>query len=170
MDFVANWLAAAVLLHAGPFLIPGGTFMFSLSFGVYDYIRRYYGTKPTVAAIGLGLSVSLLYAATFGGGIGRIAIAGILALCVSSPCDLFMQRLTLRWRVWSYVTASNAISLLFDTLVFTTVAFAALPAPVRATIFEGQYLAKLAMLPLTIALVYLVRRGQASPRPQLAAA
>jgi uncharacterized PurR-regulated membrane protein YhhQ (DUF165 family) len=43
LDVSANWLAAHLLLTVGPFLIPGGTFLFALGFTTYDYIRRQYG-------------------------------------------------------------------------------------------------------------------------------
>ncbi len=80
LDFLANWLAAHVLLAIGPFLVPGGTFLFALAFTTYDYIRRQHGIGPTLWAVSLGFAASILYATVWGGGVGRIAIAGLLAL------------------------------------------------------------------------------------------
>ena len=56
LDFAANWLAAHYLLAIGPFLLPSGTFVFTLSFAVYDYLRRWHGLRPTLAAIALGFA------------------------------------------------------------------------------------------------------------------
>lgn len=164
LDFSANWLAAHALLRIGPFLIPGGTFVFALSFTTYDYIRRQHGLAPAVVAIALGFVASVLYTLLWGGGVGRIAVAGLVALACSSSLDLAAQTLTLRRPLWQYVSASNAASLLVDTVVFVTIAFAALPLPVRLQIMEGQYLAKLAMTLVSIPLVYYARARLASPR------
>ncbi len=157
LDFAANWLAAHLLLSVGPFLIPGGTFLFALGFTTYDYIRRQHGFGPTASAIVLGFAASVLYSARWGGGVGRVAVAGLVALACSSTTDLLAQSVTLRRPIWQYVGASNAISLLVDTVVFTAIAFAALPPSVRLHIMAGQYLAKIAMTLVSIPLVYWAR-------------
>lgn len=163
LDVAANWLAAHVLLSIGPFLIPGGTFVFALGFTTYDYIRRQHGLGPTVAAILLGFAASILYSAVWGGGVGQVAVAGLIALACSSTTDLLAQSVTLRWPIWQYVGVSNAVSLLVDTVVFTTIAFAALPPSVRLHIMAGQYLAKIAMTFVSIPLVYWARSWTARP-------
>lgn len=163
LDVAANWLAAHLLLAIGPFLIPGGTFVFALGFTTYDYIRRQHGFGPTVTAIVLGFAVSVLYSAVWGGSVGRVAVAGLVALACSSTTDLLTQSVTLRWPIWQYVGASNAVSLLVDTVVFTTIAFAALPPSVRLHIMAGQYLAKIAMTCVSIPLVYWARSWTARP-------
>lgn len=165
LDFSANWLAAHVLLAVGPFLIPGGTFVFALGFTTYDYIRRQHGLRPTLVAIVLGFVASILYSALWGGGVGRVAVAGLAALACSSTTDVIAQSVTLRWPIWQYVSASNAISLLIDTVVFTSIAFAALPLEARLHIMEGQYLAKLVMTLLSIPLVYGARSWAARTAP-----
>lgn len=157
LDFSANWLAAHVFVSVGPFLIPGGTFVFALGFTTYDYIRRQHGLGPTVWAIMIGFAVSMLYSLAWGGGVGRVAIAGLIALACSSTTDLLAQSVTLRWPIWRYVGVSNAVSLLIDTIVFTAIAFAALPPDVRLRIIAGQYLAKLVMTIVSIPLVYAAR-------------
>ena len=154
LDFAANWLAAHYLLAIGLFLLPSGTFVFTLSFVVYDYLRRWHGLRPTLAAIALGFAASIAYGAFFGGGVGRIAVAGLVALACSSTTDLLAQTVTLRWPIWQYVGASNAVSLLVDTVVFTTIAFAALPPEMRLRIMAGQYLAKIVMTFASVPLVY----------------
>ena len=154
LDFAANWLAAHYLLAIGPFLLPSGSFVFTLSFVVYDYLRRWHGLRPTLAAVGLGFAASIAYGVLFGGGIGRIAVAGLVALACSSTTDLLTQTVTLRWPIWKYVSTSNAVSLPVDTVVFTTIAFAALPPEVRLRIMAGQYLAKIVMTFASIPLVY----------------
>lgn len=157
LDFSANWLAAHYLLPIGPWLIPGGTFVFALAFTVYDVIRRRGGLTPTLLAVALGFLASVLYAVAFGGTVGRIAVAGLIALAASSTTDLLMQSATLRRPIWQYISISNAVSLAIDTVVFTTIAFAMLPPDVRLRIMEGQYLAKIAMTFISIPLVYGVR-------------
>lgn len=169
LDAAANWLAAHYLVPLGPwFLVPGGTFVFPLAFTIYDFLRRFHGVRPTLAAIALGFVVSVAYGAVWGGGIGRIALAGLVALAFSSSTDLVMQTWTLRWPIWRYVATSNTVSLLVDTVVFTAIAFAALPPGVRVQIVAGQYLVKLAMMLVSIPLVCMAR-GWATPRHGAAA-
>ncbi len=161
LDVSANWLAAHLLLTVGPFLIPGGTFLFALGFTTYDYIRRQYGWWPTLSAVVLGFVASMLYATVWGGGVGRIAVAGLIALACSSTTDLLAQSIALRRPIWQYVLFSNAVSLLVDTVVFASIAFAALPPEARLRIIAGQYLAKIAMTIIAIPLVYGVRTQSA---------
>ena len=171
LDFSANWLAAHYLIPVGPFLIPSGTATFALAFTTYDYIRRQHGLMPTVSAIMLGFVASILYSTLWGGGVGRIAVAGLVALACSSTTDLLTQTVTLRWPIWRYVSTSNAVSLLVDTVVFTTIAFAALPADVRLHIMAGQYLAKIVMTLASVPLVYGARAWAARvTAPERAAA
>lgn len=172
LDFAANWLAAHLLLPIGPFLVPGGTFVFALGFTTYDIIRRQYGLVSTLWTVGLGFAASVLYTIVWGGGVGRIAVAGLAALACSSTLDLLMQTATIRRPIWQYVGASNAVSLLIDTVVFTSIAFAALPLDVRLHIMEGQYLAKIAMTSIAIPLVYWARglTNRASQAAPLSAA
>ena len=157
LDFVANWLAAHLLVPVGPFVVPGGTFVFALGFTTYDFIRRQYGLRPTVYAVLLGFAASVLYATLIGGGVGRIAVAGLIALACSSAMDLATQTVTIRRPIWQYIVASNAVSLLIDSVVFATIAFAALPLGVRVQIIEGQYLVKVAMTVVSIPPVYWAR-------------
>jgi queuosine precursor transporter len=160
LDCSANWLAAHYLVTLGPLIFPSGTLAFAAAFVTYDYLRRWHGLWPTLAAITLGFTGSVVYALLFGSGIGRIAFAGLIALACSSLLDLAAQTVTLRWRIWRYVLASNALSLAVDTVVFTQVAFAALPADVRVHIMAGQYVAKIGMTLIAIPLVYGARRWQ----------
>lgn len=155
LDVSANWLAAHYMIPLGfGLLAPSGTFAFAFAFCVYDYLRRWHGLGPTLAAITLGFTGSVVYSALFGGGVGRIALAGLIALAASSMVDLVAQTATLRWPVWRYVLTSNAVSLAVDTVVFTIVAFAALPADVRLHIMAGQYVAKIGMTLIAIPFVY----------------
>src|SRR5215831_10742252 len=95
LDFSANWLAAHWLLILGPFLVPSGSLTIAFAFVVYAYLRRWHGLWPTLTAIVLGFSASVAYGALFGGGIGRIAVAGLVALACSSTTDLLTQTVTL---------------------------------------------------------------------------
>ena len=165
LDFLANWLAAHWLLPFGPFLVPAGTFAFALSFTIYDALRRFGGIRYAGAAMALGFLLSMLYTLAFGGAVGRIAVAGIVALACSSTTDLAAQTVTIRWPIWRYVLASNATSLAVDTLVFSLIAFAGNPAVL--SIIAGQYLAKLAMTAVSIPAVYGARRLAPTPAPAL---
>jgi len=166
LDMLANWLASRYLIPVGMFLVPAGTFCFALSFTLCDAIRRFAGRRATIAAFGLGFTASMVYAAAFGGGVGRIAIAGLIALLCSSTTDYFVQGRTLRLAIWRYVGISNAVSLAIDTLVFSLIAFAGNPALLN--IILGQYLAKLVMTVVAIPAVYQARR--LAPAPALGAA
>lgn len=157
LDLLANYLAAHYLVPVGPFLVPGGSFVFALSFTIYDFLRRQFGLQATLAAVILGFLASMLYNAVWGGGVGRIAVAGLVALAFSSTTDVLVQTVTIRWPLWRYVTVSNAVSLLIDSIVFVAIAFAALPLAVRIHIMEGQFLVKLFMTLVSIPLVYVAR-------------
>lgn len=163
LDFAANWAAAHWLIPVGPFLVPAGTAFFTLSFTLSDYLRRWHGRRATVAAMGLGFVASVAYTLAFGGAVGRIAAAGLLALACSSTLDYLVQSRTLRLPIWRYVLTSNGVSLLVDSLVFTAIAFAGLPLPARASIFAGQYLAKLLTTAASVPLVYAARRWRPAP-------
>jgi uncharacterized PurR-regulated membrane protein YhhQ (DUF165 family) len=165
LDFAANWLAAHYLISVGPWIIPAGTLIFSLTFTLYDTLRRLSGRTATIAAIGLGFAASIAYSLMFGGGTGRVAVAGLIALACSGTIDLLMQSITLRWPIWQYVATSNVISLAIDTLVFVQIAFAVLPPSVRLQILEGQYLAKISVMLVSIPLVYFARNRLAVARP-----
>ena len=172
LDFAANWLAAHWLIPVWVFTIPAGTFVFTLSFTVYDYLRRWHGRGASVTAMALGFALSVVYTLAFGGAVGRIAVAGLAALACSSALDYLVQGRTIRWPVWRYVLAANGTSLLLDSLVFTAVAFAGLPLGTRASIFAGQYLAKLMTTVASVPLVYAARRWrptpERAPRPAVA--
>lgn len=157
LDFLANYLAQ-FFVHIGPVMDDGGTLTFAFSFVVYDYIRRTYGRRATIAAIVLGGLVSLLFALIPGnGGVGRITIASLLTLCVSGPTDYLMQTATIAWPVWRYVTACNAVSLAVDTVLFCYLAFD-LPPAVRLPLMAGEYTNKMLVTICAIPLVYLARR------------
>ena len=168
LDFAANWLAAHALLPVGPLLIPAGTFAFAASFVLYDLLRRRGGVLPTGAAMALGLAASLAYALAFGGGMGRIALAGLVALACSSTADLATQTVTLRWPLLRYVAASNAVSLALDSLVFATLAFPGNPH--LGAIVAGQYAGKLAMTAVALPVLAATRRRFPTPAYRLAVA
>ena len=164
-DFWANWLTAHWLIPVGGLVIPSGTLAFTASFVCADTLRRFWGRRATLAAFGLGFLASMAYAALFGGAIGRIAMAGLVALLCSSTTDYFVQGRTIRLPIWQYVGVSNTVSLAIDTLVFGLIAFAGNPA--LGAILLGQYLAKLAMTAISIPAVYGARRLAPTPAPAL---
>jgi uncharacterized PurR-regulated membrane protein YhhQ (DUF165 family) len=165
LDVLANWLAAHYLISVGWLIFPAGTLAFALSFTLYDALRRFGGLGPTLTAVSLGFACSVAAGLWVGGGITRIAVAGVIALACSSLTDLAAQSVTLRLPIWRYVLTSNALSLFVDSLVFVGIAFAALPTDVRLRLVVGQYAAKIAMSVLSIPLVYLARHRLRAPGP-----
>jgi uncharacterized PurR-regulated membrane protein YhhQ (DUF165 family) len=168
LDFLANWLAAHALIPVGPLLVPAGTLSFAAAFVLYDLLRRRGGVLPTGAAMVLGLGASLAYATIFGGGVGRIALAGLVALACSSSADLATQTVTLRWPLLRYVAVSNAVSLALDSLVFAALAFPGNPH--LGAIIAGQYVGKLAMTALALPVLAASRRRWPTPAYRMSVA
>jgi len=170
LDFTANYLAQ-FFVHIGPLMDDAGTLTFAFSFVVYDYIRRQYGRRATVAAILLGATASLVFALIPGnGGVGQITFASLGALACSGTTDFVMQTLTLRWPIWRYVLVCNAVSLAVDTFVFSHFAYAPpLVGTALVQLMAGQYLNKMLVSVAAIPLVYGARAWAARYTRTLAA-
>lgn len=158
LTFLSNYLAQT-LVPVGPFLIALGTFTFAISFTLFDYIRRSYGLAATLTAIFASVVASLVYSLSFGGGMGQIAIASLIALACSGTVDTTLQTYWLNAPLWKLVLFTNVFSLAVDTLVFCPIAFwQVLPAGDMVMLMTGEYLAKMVMSIVAIPMIYGVRR------------
>jgi len=145
-------IGATKLVQVGGFLIPGGTFIFALTFTLRDVIHKRLGKEWARAAIisaallnilmaGYLAIVSLLpYPPFFELGeawgmifaiIPAITIASIIAEVVSELTDTEMYHLVKTrlpaWPQWTRVLISNAVALPIDSLIFASLAFILLP-------------------------------------------
>ncbi len=166
LDFTAN-LLATTFFRVGPFTAAVGTLTFALSYTLYDYIRRYHGRAATLWAVAAGAVGTLAYSVVAGGGLGRIVLASLLALTAASAVDIRIQTALLRRPLWEMVVASNAVSLLVDTVVFTLVAFLGVAGVGIASLIGGDYLTKIVMTVLSVPLIYGV--SALAPNPPLVA-
>lgn len=145
-------ISATKLVLLGSLVIPGGTFIFTITFTLRDMLHKRLGKEWAVASIVLAGLVNLVMAgyttlindlpgvvdaqvASFNvifGLVPSIVIASIVAEVVSELIDTtvyhaVMQRLQDRFQ-WARVVISNAISLPIDSLIFGSLAFVLLPA------------------------------------------
>jgi len=145
-------IGATKLVQVGGFLIPGGTFIFALTFTIRDVIHKRLGREWARAAIisaallnilmagYLAIVAKLPYPPFFELGeawgaifaiIPAITIASIVAEVVSESTDTEIYHLvkTRResWPQWTRVLLSNAVALPLDSLVFAGLAFLLLP-------------------------------------------
>lgn len=145
-------IGATKLVQIGGFLIPGGTFIFALTFTIRDVIHKRLGREWARAAIisaallnilmagYLAIVAKLPYPPFFELGeawgaifaiIPAITIASIVAEVVSESTDTEIYHLvkTRResWPQWTRVLLSNAVALPLDSLIFASLAFLLLP-------------------------------------------
>ena len=161
-------IGATKLVQFGPYIIPGGTFIFALTFTIRDIIHKrlgrewaraaivsaallnilmavylaFVGTLPYPPFFQLGESWGMIFAI-----IPAITIASIVAEVVSESTDTEIYHLVKTrlpaWPQWTRVLFSNAVALPVDSLVFTLLAFALLPP-----LLGGEALPFVALLPI----------------------
>lgn len=165
---VAN-VGATRLVEIGGVVIPGGTFMFAVTFTLRDLLHKRLGKEWAIAAIFMAGAFSLLQAVYLAGVaalpwpvfysaaegwntafalVPAITVGGIIAQIVSELVDTevyhqYVQRFGHRHQ-WARVLLSNAISVPLDSLVFAVSAFVVLPH-----VLGGQALPLTAALALT---------------------
>lgn len=112
----ANALVVAFgLLPLGPFLIPAGTFLAGLCFGLRDLLQRDMGKRWAVVAILVGAGLSALLSP-------QLALASGAAFLVSELLDFAIYTRLLR-RGWvPAVVASNVAGGVLDTALFLLLA------------------------------------------------
>jgi hypothetical protein len=175
-ELIAN-ITASKLTSVGPFVVPAGVYIFTLSYTLLDLINHILGKKEAhrvVLAAFVGNALLALYIhfaialepagfwsgqnafVTTLGSTPRIVLASLTAYLVSANMDVLTYAwLIQRVKPWARVLLSNGIGLLLDTVIFITIAFAGV-APLGALIV-GQYSLKMAVTVVTIPLIYLTR-------------
>lgn len=145
-------VGATRLLQIGSIVLPGGTFIFAVTFTLRDLLHKRLGKEWARAAIVLAGGFNVLQAvylsaighlpapafAQLAGAwsqifaiVPSITVASIVAEVVSELIDTevyhFWSHRFRRLPQWTRVVVSNAISLPVDSLIFATLAFVFLP-------------------------------------------
>lgn len=151
-------VGATRMVSLADIIMPGGTFIFALTFTLRDLVHKRLGKEWARAAIVLAAVFNIMLA-LYLAGIARLAfppffavgeawnsifaivpaitVASILAELVSELIDtevyhIWRENLP-KWPQWTRVLASNAVSLPIDSVVFGVLAFTVLPV-----VFGGQ--------------------------------
>lgn len=143
-EALANWLAATYKLTAGPFLIPGGSFLIPVSLLLRDGLHVRHPRSAIWAALVVGAGTSALFSYSA----ARVAIASVVAFVVGFAADTWVFEKLRRHSIYTRMRVSNWFSLPVDTLVFVPVAFAGL-FPIAALI-PGQVVVKLLMTEVAV--------------------
>lgn len=125
----ANWLIGNVgttCIPNGPCLIPvgfglmapSGVLMIGLALVLRDAVHEHFGTKGSVAAIGLGAALSM-----FSPG---LALASAVAFIIAELSDLAVYAKLRARRLWLAVLASGIVGAFVDSAIFTWLAFGSL--------------------------------------------
>lgn len=139
-----------------------GTFFFGITFTARDRIHYRFGRRRVYLAIALAVVVNIVAAIVINiiagiplAGSLRILGASFLSILIAETADTEVFH-ALRQRSWlARVTASNAVSIPIDTVLFTLIAFLGVfPGTILVSIIFGDMLAKFGIG----ALVALIRR------------
>jgi len=144
----ANILAVKIVVF-GPFTVPAGIIVFSMTFLITDILSEKWGKKEAKKAVWVGFFANIVFvisvliainwpAAVFATEISekfkdvlaltpRIAIAGWAAYIISQNHDVwafnFWKKKTKGKYLWFRNNASTIVSQLIDSVVFVTIAF-----------------------------------------------
>ena len=172
VDVVSNVIASK-LVAIGPLVVPAASFLFPLAYTLIDLVNRSLGKAGArwVAVGAFAGNVVLVVATTIAialppapfwanqqayaivlGAAPRLVVASWAAYLVSSMTDVELFARLASWSLWQRVIASNAISLLVDSILFVGIAFGP-----QAQIIGSQYLVKLVMTVLSLPLILLAR-------------
>ncbi len=182
-ELIANTTASKPVEFFG-LVAPGGIFIYALTFTLVDLINDRLGKRGArhvvYAAFGANI-VWALYAKFIIalpsppffshqeafeivlGSTPRIVAASLAAYLVSSMIDIEIfgwWKSNVRGQKWGRVLVSNAVSTLVDSVVFVTLAFAG-TMPV-VSLIVGQYVMKMGITCLSIPLIYLTKKEDAS--------
>lgn len=174
VELVSN-ATAGRLVTLGPFVVPGGLFLYSMTFTMRDAIHTAGGLRAAKSLIWIGLAANALlagyglfvnalpkpewfqdagYQQVFGTA-ARVVGASLVAYWVATYLDtLVFERL--KRSIPASVLGSNLISTVVDTVIFATLAFAGTGAPLL-NLMLGQVVVKLVVSTLVMPLVYGVR-------------
>lgn len=129
-------------------LVPAGTYAAGMALGLRDAVQELGGVRLVLAAIGVGVLVSVLT------GDGRIALASGVAFACSELLDLAVYTPMRKHGRRRAVVASNAVGSVVDTLLFLAIS----GLGVAAAAVGGQLLVKAVWITLTyLVLAELVR-------------
>lgn len=177
---IANILANKIV-QVGPFSVPGGVIVFSMTFLLSDILSEFWGEKIARKAVWTGFVSSIVLiislwivlhwqAAPFATEQAelfqqvlqltpRITIAGLIAYLISQHHDVwafhFWKRKTKGNYLWLRNNASTIISQLLDSTIFVTIAFAGI-LPILPLII-GQYVVKILIAIMDTPMMYLIR-------------
>jgi len=137
--YCANLLTSHYGIVSAPlYSVTAGTFMAGLTFSLRDALRETSGRTMALVAIVIGALMSYEF-----GGSEKIAIASGLAFLFSESADALVYE-PLRRRWWLAVTASNAVGMVVDSMLFLWLAFGSIQ------FWEGQVFYKAVMTLLAI--------------------
>ncbi len=181
-ELIAN-VTAGKPIALGGVTVPGGVFIYALTFTLLDLINETFGPHGARRVVAAAFAANLLLAAytrlvvalpsppafdasAFDGVFAstpRIVVASLAAYLISSLLDVevfaWWKRRSGR-RPWARVLISNAVSTAADSALFVTLAFAGtLPL---APLIAGQYLIKMAVTVVSLPLLYAVRSARAA--------
>lgn len=178
VDIVSNVIASK-LVAIGPLTVPAASFLFPLAYTLIDLVNRSLGKTGArwvvlgafagnvVLVLASSIAIALPPAAFWTnqdayalvlGATPRIVIASWVAYLASSMTDVELFARLASWPLWQRIIASNAVSLLLDSILFVGIAFGPL-----AQVIGSQYLVKLLMTVLSLPII-LVARGIVAPR------
>lgn len=145
---VISNIAAAKLIHVGPFITDGGAVLFPLVYVIGDVLSDVYGWRPTRRAILLGFLMAGVAAITLWvvqiappaadwpnqeafeavlGFVPRIVVASLCGFAIGQLLNCYVlvwiKARTLERSLWLRLMGSTAVGELADTVVFCTIAF-----------------------------------------------
>lgn len=179
-------IGATKMVRIGTVVVPGGTFIYAVTFTWRDLMHKRLGAAWARACIvwaGVFNVVMALYLAGVGGLpaprfspwaeawgsifslVPRIALASVLAEVVSELVDtevyqLWVDYVSARYQ-WARVLASNAVSLPLDSLLFVSLAFGGLlPLASILSLAKGQMVLKGVITLVSLPGIYLVKENR----------
>lgn len=154
---LANWFVAHVgtqQFPGGPHVLPvwpgidapSAVYIVGVTLVLRDLVQRSAGKPATFVLILLGAGLSALFAPS-------LALASGVAFLISETVDLIVFSLTERFGLSAAVLASNAVSLVVDSIAFLTIAFGSL------AYLDGQIIGK-AWATLAALIILIALRGR----------
>ncbi len=175
---IAN-ITASKLMTVFGLTVAAADIIYTIGFTTIDLINEYYGKMEAKRAILVAFFCNILWAfsayvavnlppadvfaemqpqfAAVIGSAPRIVLASMLAYYIASRVDVFVYHVVRERRgpVWARILGSNIISLLVDSVIFSTIAFYGV-FPLLPVII-GQYVIKNVISVLNIPFAYLSR-------------
>ena len=174
---IANILATKIVAF-GPFTVPGGVIVFSMTFLITDILSEKWGKRSARKAVWAGFYANIILvlslyivinwpAAPFAkdsaemfakllGLTPRIVVASLVAYLISQNHDVwafhFWKRLTKGRHLWLRNNASTIVSQFVDSVIFIVIAFYGV-FPIWPLIL-GQWIAKTAIALLDTPFMY----------------